>query len=221
MKNNEVWHLFDDTAHPPEENMNIDIQLLANAANLADVPLLRFYEWDRPAISIGYVQKENAVRNAENYTIVKRPTGGGIVYHDTDFTYTVVVPQKHWIAKLDRVESYRVFHKAVVRALASFNLKCSLVDTKQPKADRATMQCFVTPTKYDVLCSNYQPGKTVKVAGSAQRRTRNGILHQGSISLKPVGNNIDKLKTTLKSAFKNEFNISFNPYLFQREKRET
>lgn len=208
----ETWYFLNDTAHGPQENMDIDIQLLENSAKLADYPLVRFYEWDRPSVSIGYVQKEDAVTDSEKYTVVKRPTGGGIVYHDRDFTYTVIVPASHWIAKLDRVESYRVFHKAVVRALSVFGLKCQLVDKEQPKADRATMQCFVTPTKYDVLCANIEPGKIVKVAGSAQRRTRNGILHQGSISLEPVKNDVDKLKKELKKAFEEEFEISFRNY---------
>ena len=213
MKNrDEFWHFFDDSVHSPQENMAIDIDLLAKSANLAGAPLLRFYDWDRPSISIGYVQKEEAVKNSEGYTIVKRPTGGGIVYHDRDFTYSVIVPAGHWITELDRVESYRVFHKAVVRAFDAFGLNCTLVDTKQPKSDRATMQCFVTPTKYDVLCNNLQPGKLVKVAGSAQRCTRNGILHQGSISLEPINNNKSQLKEELKQAFEKEFSILFKDY---------
>ena len=212
MQTPETWYFFDDTAHPPQENMDIDIELLANSANLAGMPLLRFYDWDRPSISIGYVQKEDAVKQAEGYTIVKRPTGGGIVYHDRDFTYSVIVPSGHWISELDRVESYRVFHKAVVRALAEFGLNCMLVDTKQPQADRATMQCFITPTKYDVLCDNLTPGKVVKVAGSAQRCTRNGILHQGSISLASLNNNRELLRLKFKQAFEEEFDISFIPH---------
>jgi lipoate-protein ligase A len=175
-------------------------------------PLSGFMTGTDHQFSIGYVQKEEAVPDAEKYTVVKRPTGGGIVYHDRDMTYTVIVPANHWIAGLDRVESYRVFHKAVVRALSVFGLKCKLVDDEQPKADRATMQCFVTPTKYDVLCENIEPGRLIKVGGSAQRRTRNGILHQGSISLAPVGNDSERLKKELKKAFEEEFNISFRNY---------
>lgn len=212
MQTPEQWHFFDDTDHPPQENMDIDVELLKQSANLAGMPLLRFYEWDRPSISIGYVQKEEAVNNPDNYTIVKRPTGGGIVFHDNDFTYSVVVPTGHWITKLDRVESYRVFHKAVVRALGELGLNCMLVNTKQPQADRATMQCFITPTKYDVLCDNLTPGKIVKVAGSAQRCTRNGILHQGSISLASLKSDRTVLREKLKQAFEEEFKISFIPY---------
>jgi len=208
----ETWHFLDDCSHGPQENMDIDAELLENSAKLADFPLVRIYDWDRPSVSIGYVQKEEAVPDSDKYTVVKRPTGGGVVYHDRDLTYTVIVPATHWIAGLDRVESYRVFHKAVVRALSVFGLKCNLVDKEQPKVDRATMQCFVTPTKYDVLCSNIEPGKFIKVGGSAQRRTKNGILHQGSISLAPVNNDDKRLKKELKKAFEEEFNLSFKDF---------
>lgn len=207
----ETWLFWDDIAHPPQENMDIDASLLKNASELDEKPLVRFYDWDRPAVSIGYIQKPEIVPERNKYTVVKRPTGGGVVYHDRDFTYTVVVPAGHWIAKLDRVESYRVIHKAVVRLMAAFGLKGILVDTEQPKADRATMQCFLTPTKYDVL-GKIRQGKTAKFAGSAQRRTRNGILHQGSIILKIADGDREKLAVALKKAFEEEFGITFETY---------
>ena len=214
-ENRELWNFWNDGAHPPQTNMDIDALLLAESANLAGMPLVRFYDWDRPAASIGYVQKEDAVKKPEKYTIAKRPTGGGVVYHDIDFTYTVVVPREHWINDLDRVDSYRVFHKAVVRTLEKFGLKCLLADKAASKSvNRALMQCFITPTKYDVLCVNRtDSGKPVKVAGSAQRRTKNGILHQGSITLAPVNNDLSRLKKELKQAFIDEFDLSFKNYI--------
>jgi lipoyl(octanoyl) transferase len=207
----ESWLFWDDIERPPQENMDIDALLLKQAAILCGKPLIRFYGWDRPSVTIGYVQKEEIVSDRDKYTVVKRPTGGGVVYHDRDFTYTVVVPAEHWIAELDRVESYRVFHKAIVRAFAFFGLKGLLVNTEQPKTDRATMQCFVTPTKYDVLCE-LSNGKTAKFAGSAQRRTKNGILHQGSIILDAAKGDRQLLATTLKKAFEAEFKISFKKF---------
>ena len=209
MKKN--WLFWSDTEHPPQENMDIDVVLLKQATFLDGKPLIRFYGWDRPAVSIGYVQKEEIVLDRDKYTVVKRPTGGGVVYHDRDFTYTVVVPAEHWIAKLDRVESYRVIHKAIVRSFATFGLKGILVDAEQPKADRATMQCFTTPTKYDILCE-LRNGKTAKFAGSAQRRTRNGILHQGSIVLNATNGNRNKLAVSLKKAFEEEFEMIFKNF---------
>ena len=205
-----TWLFWNDKEHPPQENMDIDVELLKHASSFNSCPLIRFYSWDRPAISIGYVQKTEIISD-KKYTVVKRPTGGGVVYHDRDFTYTVVVPKSHPVADLDRVESYRVIHKAVIRAFAEFNLKGLLVDTEQPKANRSTMQCFTTPTKYDVLCE-LGTEKTAKFAGSAQRRTKDGILHQGSIILKASNGDRKKLANALKKAFELEFNMSFKNY---------
>ena len=155
--------------------------------------------------------KKEAIVDDKSYCIVKRPTGGGVVYHENEFTYTIVVPKEHYIYSLDRVESYRVLHKAIVRAFANFGLKGLLVDSEQPKADRATMQCFTTPTKYDILCKD-SDGNVAKFAGSAQRRTKFGILHQGSIVLAPVMDGKKRLSKVLKNAFEEEFDILFEDF---------
>lgn len=208
MKNK--WLFWDDFAHHPQENMNIDARLLKDASALNGKPLIRFYDWDRPAVSIGAFQKEDIVAD-KSYCVVTRPTGGGVVYHENEFTYTIVVPKEHYIYSLDRVESYRVLHKAIVKAFAHFGLKGLLVDSEQPKADRATMQCFTTPTKYDILCEDKE-GKVAKFAGSAQRRTKFGILHQGSIVLDPVIGGKKRLAKVLKKAFEDEFDIIFEDF---------
>jgi lipoate-protein ligase A len=172
---------------------------------------VRFYGWDRPSETIGYVQKPEAVPESGEYEVLKRPTGGGIVYHDNEFTYSVIVPAAHWISELDRIESYHVIHRAIVRALARIGLACLLSDTKDTTSDRATMRCFTTPTKYDVLALT-GGGAPRKVAGAAQRRTREGILHQGSISLDIAATDKKTLATLLVDAFQDEFDIVFTQW---------
>jgi lipoate-protein ligase A len=197
--------------------MDIDAALLAESANFAGKPLVRIYEWDRPSATIGYVQKESAVKDPDKYTVAKRPTGGGVVYHDNDFTYSVIVPAGHPVTELDRVESYHYFHRAVVRALAGFGIECFLAEKKMSDSvNRSLMQCFTTPTKYDVLCK--LPGVSggrAKIAGSAQRRTKNGILHQGSIMIDLPGISRADMKSAFISAFENEFNITFTNYNYE------
>ncbi|MCK5843558.1 MAG: hypothetical protein KAG97_02550 [Victivallales bacterium] len=208
----EEWFLWEDGAHPPQENMDVDVRLLKESSPGLQTPIVRFYEWDRPSVTIGYVQKPEAVPERSKYTVVKRPTGGGIVYHDNEFTYSVVIPSVHWISELDRIESYHVIHRAVVRALAEIGLKCVLSDTKGDTSDRATMCCFTTPTKYDVLTLPPGGNAPLKIAGAAQRRTREGILHQGSISLDVAITNKKTLSTFLKDAFQVEFKMTFLPW---------
>lgn len=200
----EKWYLWLDGAHDPALNMAVDETLYRNANELGAV-LLRIYSWDRPSVSIGYVQKYEAAPS-EGYAIVRRPTGGGVVFHDVDLTYTVVVPASHVINKADRIESYRIFHRAVRWALATLGINSELAADQAPCADRSIMQCFTTPTRYDVL------GTGGKYAGSAQRRGREGILHQGSIKLDVAGGDAKRLTEVLTDAFKEEFNIVFEQY---------
>ena len=209
MREKKTWYLWQDGARSPFENMAIDELLLTRSAETGMV-ILRVYLWDRPSVSIGYVQNYRAAP-AENYTIVRRPTGGGIVFHDIDLTYTVVVPQNHDICKLDRMESYNVFHQAVLEAAEEFGLKGTLAEAEMAPVDRSTMKCFVTPTRYDVLADNR------KIAGSAQRRTRNGILHQGSIALEASSGNWQAMKDALIDGFQRSFMIEFKEFCPKKE----
>lgn len=169
----ELWDFWQDTAHSPAFNMAADEVLLETAPDRGR-PLLRYYAWDRLAVSIGYVQRLDAAPTG--YDAVRRPTGGGVVYHDHDFTYTVVFPDGHWLCGLDRLQSYDWLNRAVQAGLQKLDLQANLADAAIPhEVDRLNMVCFNNPTRYDILLDGE------KIAGSAQRRTRNGILHQGSL----------------------------------------
>lgn len=170
----EAWDFWPDGAHGPALNMALDEALLESAPARVR-PLLRFYRWNGPAMSIGYVQRFPATPRP-GFAVVRRPTGGGIVFHDHDFTYSVVIPAAHRLAGLDRLQSYGFINAAVLAGLACCQVTGALATAEIPKSvDRDTMVCFRTPTRYDIM-----DGKR-KIAGSAQRRTRHGILHQGSI----------------------------------------
>ena len=176
----EVWDLWLDGEHSPAMNMAIDEALMLTA-EARKRPLLRLYDWDRQAVSIGYVQKiAKAPQN--DGEIVRRLTGGGVVYHEHHFTYTVVMPNDHWVVKdTQPVESYNWLNKAVQAGLKRLRFASQLASQDIPKSvDRASMVCFVTPTKYDLLADDK------KIAGSAQRRAREGMLHQGSIEMEGV-----------------------------------
>ena len=208
VNNKENWYLWIDTEHSPMLNMGIDEALLTEIKD-ASVPLLRIYGWDRPSVSIGYIQDYSAAPQS-NYTIVRRPTGGGVVFHDVDMTYTVVIPSGHWIEKENRLESYHIFHRVLIYALAELNINSELVNSEMKPVNRATMQCFSSPTRYDIIANGIK--KEAKVAGAAQRRTKNGILHQGSIVIENISFRKQKLTEALLSAFKSKLNIEFINY---------
>ena len=201
----ETWDFWADGRHDPAFNMAADEALLESSRERGR-PLLRFYGWDCPAVSIGYVQRLDAA--PAGFAVVRRPTGGGVVYHDHDFTYTVVVPAGHWLANLDRTQSYDRINQAVQAGLADLACPADLADQDIPHSvDRLTMICFQNPTKYDVLLNG------VKIAGSAQRRTAHGILHQGSIHFGgPLPYSRPRLAQALQRAFGTVLNITTTPF---------
>lgn len=169
----ENWSYWQDGAHDPAWNMAADEALL-HSAIARGRPLLRCYSWDRPAVSLGYVQKWEAA--PAGFAFVRRPTGGGIVYHDCDFTYSIAFPMGHWLTGLDRIQSYDWINRSLQAGLEGLALPVELAQAEIPHTvERATMVCFTNPTRYDLLLNGR------KIAGSAQRRTAEGLLHQGSL----------------------------------------
>ncbi|MCF7791725.1 MAG: lipoate--protein ligase family protein [Victivallales bacterium] len=208
MLKKENWKLFNDIKHSPYENMAIDESILEECFKIK-TPILRFYGWDRKSASVGYIQKFSAVPENLGYTVVRRPTGGGVVYHDIDMTYTVTVPKGHWIENLNRIESYHIIHKTIIKSFYSLGIESSLVNYDTKNENRMTTQCFVSPTKYDVVLNNEVSSKA---AGAAQRRTKHGILHQGSIVLKSIDIIKPNLKDKIIQSFSEDLCIKFEEF---------
>ena len=158
-----------DSKSSAAANMAIDESLLRHA----QAPVLRIYGWEEACVSIGYFQKASVVTAGTSF--VRRYTGGGLVEHGRDLTYTLVLPASHPLTKAGTLPSYRAIHEGVASALRAAGIDCALT-TAQPKKDHAS--CFLKPVPADVLDPQ---GK--KLAGAAQRRTKQGCLHQGSILL--------------------------------------
>jgi lipoate-protein ligase A len=152
--------------------MALDEALLESMPRL-DRPALRFYGWTQPAATFGYFQHYSDVERLTLLRpLVRRPTGGGIVPHDADWTYSVAFPPSHEWYALAATESYRRVHAWIQAAFARFNLSVELAPVSL-KAGPG--QCFVGYEKSDVLW------KGQKIAGAAQRRRRDGLLIQGSV----------------------------------------
>lgn len=142
-------------------------------------PALRLYGWTEGAASFGYFQKYSEIeRTTMLRPLVRRPTGGGLVPHDADWTYSVAFPTTHEWYSVNAVESYRRVHEWIQAAFAELNVATELA-TCCKKSEPG--QCFVGCEKFDVLWH----GK--KIAGAAQRRNKFGLLIQGSVQPPPLG----------------------------------
>ncbi len=161
--------MLDPEPHVAPLNMAIDEVLLQQAER----PTLRVYRWQEPAVSFGYFgQVDEAEQMSRGRPMVRRWTGGGIVEHGADLTYTLVVPRAHAFFQRAALESYRAIHEGIERLLTGEGVAAQVVTTTGEPGAKA---CFIRPVQYDLAVD----GK--KIAGAAQRRTRWGLLHQGSI----------------------------------------
>lgn len=160
--------LDDREPHTAPVNMAIDEALLQTA----DSPILRFYRWQRPSLSFGYFGRfADVAAESRERDLVRRWTGGGIVAHGADLTYSFILPRAVGAAIPTPQQIYRQMHGAIRQALAE-HLQVSLANADEPKISEA---CFANAVTADVLLQGR------KIAGAAQRRTRAGLLHQGSI----------------------------------------
>ncbi len=158
--------------------MALDEALLETAPALGK-PVLRFYSWTERAASFGYFQKFFEVeRMTLLRPLVRRPTGGGLVPHDADWTYSLVFPPTDSWYALKAIESYRRVHEWIQAAFTKLGVATELADCCRKALPG---QCFVGHEKSDVLWQGQ------KVAGAAQRRTRDGLLIQGSVQPSGAG----------------------------------
>lgn len=163
-----LW--IDPEPHGGPWNMAEDQAWLENT----DLPVLRVYAWDAPAVTIGYAQRLDALREAlPNWPITRRWTGGGVVFHQADFTYSIIVPACDPWAQTRPVESYRQIHHALALRLQEAGYRTARLAIEEDVIDKPF--CFEAPAVHDVVMGN------VKLAGAGQRRSRLGLLHQGSV----------------------------------------
>jgi lipoate-protein ligase A len=170
------WHLLQSGPGHSAFNMALDEALLQAMPRLGQ-PVLRFYGWTEPAASFGYFQK---YADVERLTLlrplVRRPTGGGLVPHDADWTYSLAIPPGDPWYSLTAMESYRRVHEWIQAAFTRLSIATDLASTcRKPQAG----QCFQGHEQFDVLWRGQ------KIAGAAQRRTRDGLLIQGSVQPPP------------------------------------
>jgi len=174
--------LLSDPALPGPVNMGRDEALLEGVGNGTSPPTLRFYTWNPPTVSLGYFQPIVQFRElpppAGALAIVRRPTGGGAILHDQELTYSIALPLDHPLLACGPNCLYDRMHKALIDALATDDLSVKLCGTSDDSgAGKGPFFCFARRHKYDVLFGSE------KLAGSAQRRTRQAVLQHGSIIL--------------------------------------
>lgn len=163
-------------------NMARDEALMTRVGGGASPPTLRLYEWDPPTVSLGYFQHyadyETLEPPAGGLAVVRRLTGGGAILHDIELTYALTLPSGHGLLRPGATALYGLVHDAAIAALRGLGIaptRCGRTDDSG--AAKGPFFCFARRHAEDVLLG------ADKLAGSAQRRTRDAVLQHGSIVL--------------------------------------
>ena len=118
-----TWRLLKLDVNDAFTNMAVD-EAITTARIQDRVPnTLRFYRWEPSAVSVGRFQdvfKEVQVENCRRHDVdvVRRITGGGTVYHDSqgEITYSVVVKEKD-LGTTDVAYAYNKICNGLINAL--------------------------------------------------------------------------------------------------------
>jgi lipoate-protein ligase A len=210
------WLLLNSGACPPAINMALDEALLEAVARL-DRPVLRFYGWTEPAATFGYFQKYAGVECATRLRpLIRRPTGGGIVPHDADWTYSLIFPPGHEWHALKAEASYRRVHEWIQRAFAKLHVATDLapgckksvpgvcgsrreeahiekseIGNRKSEISQSLLTSAATPALPGQCFTGHEKLDLLwhgkKIAGAAQRRNQLGLLIQGSVQPIMVG----------------------------------
>ena len=147
------------------------------------VVTLRFYNWTPgPAVTFGYAQFIREVRRAMEEArfpgpYARRPTGGGVVFHTDDLTFSLV-----FTSPAKPTEIYKNLHSAIFTQLQKGGLAGSVfgeflpATAYAPSVNHEANACFIRPVENDLLAANGQ-----KMLGGAIRRFGSNVLYQGSL----------------------------------------
>jgi lipoate-protein ligase A len=180
-------------------NMATDFLLLQHYPAHAHARF-RHYGWQRAAFTFGYSQKLAWVRDQlpedarEDCELCRRPTGGGVVDHRTDWTYALVIPRGHDLYDARAAASYEAIHRLVARCLQDQGVNAMVKETcdfddRGPCEEKPTGPgvCFEQPERFDVMLADTR----IKIAGAAQKRAKRGLLFQGSVARDAAGDSMD------------------------------
>ena len=164
--------IHDATFRDGPEQMAMDEALF----QLRSSPVLRFFSWSSPQITFGYFGNYDEItKENPGCLLTRRWTGGGVVAHGSDLTFSLIVPASHPASQWRGSAIYCSIHRAVATALSASGSAVFLVGETEKAAPGS--HCFLSPVPGDVLQGDQ------KLAGGAMRRTKNGVLYQGSIQI--------------------------------------
>ncbi len=184
-----LWRVILSGNSSPYTNMAQDEALFLSFCKNESLPIFRIYGWMPAGFSFGFPQDIKEFLNIkecqkQNIPYVRRMTGGSVIYHKNDISYSVICKKDDLAIKGTIADSYRVVSLFLVNAYKKMGLGAKF--SMQNKNEEVSGFCSAVHESYDVTIG----GK--KIGGSAQRRRRDIIFQHGSIPLESVCRVLEK-----------------------------
>ena len=187
-------------------------QMAADEALCDTMPapyLLRFYNWKEPGITFGYSQRRKAVADAiaaagcPIKAVTRRPTGGGIVFHETDLTFSFIFPSPG--VYFEPGKTYDRLHRAITAEYSRLGVSFDLLKekTKDYAVNDPVMNCFAKPVNMDILYNG------TKVLGGALRKFGDHMLYQASFQAPDARTNAALHRNAVIKALGGEFGLEW------------
>lgn len=181
------WRLIRDGAGGAAWNMAVDEALLEAVLAGESPPVLRFYRWAVPAISLGRFQRADRVLHLalcrhRNVPVVQRLTGGKAVLHGHDLTLCFVAPLRCFSSAHRVTEVHQRLVQAVAYGFQQLGIHTQPVAEVDQRALRgAHAGCFEHALPGDLTTP-----EGVKLVGGAQYRRAEVVMEQMSIPVEPL-----------------------------------
>lgn len=184
MNNPEYWRLIDSGPLDGPRNMAIDEALLSSFEQRSQ-PVFRLYGWQPAALSLGRFQKAGEVLDlhrcrAGRVPMVRRISGGGVIYHADELTYSLVCAPDQIPGSDSIKDSFRVLTGFLLQFYRNLGLDALYAldgNTAAEKLGERTPFCFAGRESYDIIVNGR------KIGGNAQRRLKRVIFQHGSIPI--------------------------------------
>ncbi len=171
--------------------MAADVALMDSVRG-SGAPVLRFYRWNPPCLSLGRNQPARGAYDLaeirrRGIDIVRRPTGGRAVLHEDELTYAAVFPA---LAFGSPRAAYFLINRAIVAGLRQLGVPAVAHAAAPGTAPRPSLSpCFAQPAGGEVTAGGR------KLVGSAQWRDGNVVLQHGSLLLRGDQSLLPRLRT--------------------------
>jgi lipoate-protein ligase A len=173
------WRLIREESRSGPMCMALDAVAAETAAD-GGPRTVRVYRWTPSTLSLGYRNEPAEVDwsycEREGIDVVRRPTGGGGIYHDAygDISYSVVAPAAELPG--DLMETYELLCRPLLDACAAMGVPAGFAEESRPELHHPACYLRELHPAHDVVYRGR------KLSGNAQYRRRESVIQHGSLT---------------------------------------